>query len=134
MGVGWTTPCPGRFTTSKNPVPIVQEAVWASDPVWKISPPPGFFFVQGFYSIQFMSYICLADGQLGLQRLHSQYCYFTYFIVLARYYAPFRLCNNTCRFLHTLLKNYSCLYQCSADLQVKRVSSINMYTFMCVCH
>jgi hypothetical protein len=70
-----------------------------------------------------MSYICLADGQLGIQWLSSSYCYFTYFIVLARHYAPFfRLSNN-----------YLCLYQCFADLQVKRVPSINMYTFFHVC-
>jgi hypothetical protein len=38
--------------------------------------------------------------------------------VLARHYAPFfRLSNN-----------YLCLYQCSADLQLKRVPSINMFT------
>jgi hypothetical protein len=39
-----------------------------SGQVRKISPPPEFFFVQWFYcSIQSMSYICLADGQLGIQ-------------------------------------------------------------------
>jgi len=44
-------------------------------------------------------------------------------LVLARHYAPFfRLSNN-----------YLCLCQCSADLQVKRVTSINMYTFFRVC-
>ena len=31
---GWSTPRPGRFTPSKNPVPIVQEAGWAPGPVW----------------------------------------------------------------------------------------------------
>ena len=82
------------FTPGKEPVPIVQETGWAPGPVWtrckKSQPPPGIFFVQGFYcSIQSMCYIRLADGQLGIQRLRSQYCYFTYFIVLARYYAPF---------------------------------------------
>jgi len=33
MGVG-STPLPGRFTPGKDPVPIVQEAGWASGPVW----------------------------------------------------------------------------------------------------
>jgi len=33
-GSGWSTPRPGRFTTGKYPVPIVQEAGWASRPVW----------------------------------------------------------------------------------------------------
>ena len=32
-GSGWSTPRPGRFTPGKNPVPIVQEAGWASEPV-----------------------------------------------------------------------------------------------------
>ena len=32
---GWSTPRPGRFTAGKEPVPIVQEAGWAPDPVWK---------------------------------------------------------------------------------------------------
>jgi len=31
---GWSTPHPGRFTPGKDPVPIVQEAGWASGPVW----------------------------------------------------------------------------------------------------
>ena len=31
---GWSTPRPGRFTPGKDPVPIVQEAGWASGPVW----------------------------------------------------------------------------------------------------
>jgi len=30
---GWTTPRPGFFTTGKDPVPILQEAGWASGPV-----------------------------------------------------------------------------------------------------
>jgi len=41
---GWSTPRPGRFTPGK-PVPIVQEAGRASEPVGevrKISPPPEF--------------------------------------------------------------------------------------------
>jgi hypothetical protein len=47
----------------------------------------------------------------------------TYFILLARHYATFfRLSNN-----------YLCLYQSSADLPVKTVPSINMYTFFHVC-
>ena len=33
-GGGWSTPHPGRFTPGKDPVPIVQEAGWASGPVW----------------------------------------------------------------------------------------------------
>jgi len=31
---GWSTLRPGRFTPGKDPVPIVQEAGWASEPVW----------------------------------------------------------------------------------------------------
>ena len=31
---GWSTPRPGRFTPGKDPVPIVEEAGWASGPVW----------------------------------------------------------------------------------------------------
>ena len=33
-GGGWSTPRPGRFTSGKDPVPIVQEAGWAAGPVW----------------------------------------------------------------------------------------------------
>jgi hypothetical protein len=33
-GGGWPMPQAGRFTPGKDPVPIVQEAVWAPDPVW----------------------------------------------------------------------------------------------------
>jgi hypothetical protein len=41
----WSTPCPGRFTPGRDPVPTVQEAWWVQDrsgQMWKISPPPGF--------------------------------------------------------------------------------------------
>jgi hypothetical protein len=31
---GWSTPRPGHFTPGKDPVPIVQEAGWAPEPVW----------------------------------------------------------------------------------------------------
>jgi hypothetical protein len=31
---GWSASRPGRFTPGKDPVPIVQEAWWASGPVW----------------------------------------------------------------------------------------------------
>ena len=31
---GGLAPGPGRFTPRKDPVPIVQEAGWASGPVW----------------------------------------------------------------------------------------------------
>jgi len=31
---GWSTPRLGRFTPGKDPVPIVNEAGWASEPVW----------------------------------------------------------------------------------------------------
>ena len=34
-GCGWSTPRPGRFTSGKDPAPIVQEAGWAPRPVWK---------------------------------------------------------------------------------------------------
>ena len=43
---GWSTPRPGRFTPGKDPVPIVQEAGWASGQVWtraeNLAPPLGF--------------------------------------------------------------------------------------------
>ena len=32
-GGGWSTPLLGRFTPGKDPVPIVQDAAWASEPV-----------------------------------------------------------------------------------------------------
>jgi hypothetical protein len=44
-GGGWSTPCPGRFTPGKEPVPIAQEARWASGTVWTGAEnlaPPGF--------------------------------------------------------------------------------------------
>jgi hypothetical protein len=31
---GWSAPSLGRFTSGKDPVPIVQKAGWASGPVW----------------------------------------------------------------------------------------------------
>ena len=34
-GGGWSTSRPGRFTPGNDPVPIVQEAGWATVPVWK---------------------------------------------------------------------------------------------------
>ena len=33
-GGGWSTPRPGRFTSGKDPVPIVQEAGWFPRPAW----------------------------------------------------------------------------------------------------
>ena len=33
-GGGWSTPCPGRFTPEKDPVPTVQEAGWDPGSVW----------------------------------------------------------------------------------------------------
>jgi hypothetical protein len=30
----WSTTRPGQFTSGKDPVPIVQEAGWASGPIW----------------------------------------------------------------------------------------------------
>ena len=45
MEGGWSTPRRGRFTPSKDPVPIVQEAGWAPGPVWagaeNLAFPPG---------------------------------------------------------------------------------------------
>jgi hypothetical protein len=41
----WSASRPGRFTPGKDPVPIVQEAGWASEPVWigaENHAPPGF--------------------------------------------------------------------------------------------
>ena len=33
-GCGWLNPRPHRFTTGKDPVPVVQKAGWVSEPVW----------------------------------------------------------------------------------------------------
>jgi hypothetical protein len=33
-GGGWSTPHPVRFTTGKDPVPVLWEAGWAPEPVW----------------------------------------------------------------------------------------------------
>ena len=44
-GGGWSTSRTGRFTSGKDPLPIIQEAGWPqgrSGWVRKISPPPGF--------------------------------------------------------------------------------------------
>ena len=45
-GDGWSTPRPGRLTSGKDPVPIVQEAGWAPcaglDGCGKVRPSPGF--------------------------------------------------------------------------------------------
>ena len=32
--VEWSTLCPGCFTPGRVPVPIVEEAGWASEPIW----------------------------------------------------------------------------------------------------
>jgi hypothetical protein len=41
---GWLAPRPSRSTPGKDPVPTVQEAGWASEPVWtgaeNLAPPP----------------------------------------------------------------------------------------------
>ena len=34
---GWSRRRLGRFTPSKDPVPIVQEAGWAAGPVWTVA-------------------------------------------------------------------------------------------------
>jgi len=41
---GWSAPRSGRFTRRLVAVPIVQEARWASGPVWteNLAPPTGF--------------------------------------------------------------------------------------------
>jgi hypothetical protein len=31
---GWSMPRPGRFTSGKDPAPILYEAGWAPGPVW----------------------------------------------------------------------------------------------------
>ena len=33
-GGGWSTSRPGRFNSGKDPVPIVQEAMWDPELVW----------------------------------------------------------------------------------------------------
>ena len=46
MGVGGQRHAPVALPPGKDPVPIVQEAGWASGPVWtgaeNLAPPPGF--------------------------------------------------------------------------------------------
>jgi hypothetical protein len=46
-----SAPRPGRFTPGKDPVPIVQEAGWATGPVWtgaeNLAPTGIFFFLGG---------------------------------------------------------------------------------------
>jgi len=40
---GWSAPIPAHLTRRKDPILVLQEAGWASGPVWsarKISPPP----------------------------------------------------------------------------------------------
>jgi len=34
MEGGWSTPRAGRFTSGKDPVPVVLETGWAPGPVW----------------------------------------------------------------------------------------------------
>ena len=45
-GGEWSTQCPGCFTPGKDLVPLVQEAAWATGPVWtraeNLAPPLGF--------------------------------------------------------------------------------------------
>jgi hypothetical protein len=51
---GWAAPRPGRFTRWKDPVPIVQEAGWAPQPVWmgaKDLAPQRDFFIVNFEAI-----------------------------------------------------------------------------------
>lgn len=40
----WPTPRPNHFTPGTDPVPIVQDVGWASEPLWRaqILPPRGF--------------------------------------------------------------------------------------------
>jgi hypothetical protein len=40
MGLGGQRQAPGRFTLEKDPVPIVKEAGWASEPVWTCAKNP----------------------------------------------------------------------------------------------
>ena len=46
MGGGWSAPRRGRFSPWKDPVTTVQEAGWATGPVWtgaqNLAPQPGF--------------------------------------------------------------------------------------------
>jgi hypothetical protein len=52
-GGGLSAPRPGRFTPGKDPVPVVQEAVWVAGPVWagaKNLAPTGNIFNVHIYS------------------------------------------------------------------------------------
>jgi hypothetical protein len=46
MGGEWSTPRPGRFTSGKDTVPIVQEGGWTPGPGWtgaeSLYPLPGY--------------------------------------------------------------------------------------------
>jgi hypothetical protein len=52
-GDGWSAPRPGRFIPGKDPVPIVQEAGWATGPVWTCAKNP--IYTVLFDSIQITS-------------------------------------------------------------------------------
>jgi hypothetical protein len=122
------TPRP-LYPRQRDPVPNVQEVGWATEPVWTCAENLVFHwyffsFVQRFYcSIQSISYICLADGQLGIQKLRSWYCYFTYFIVLARHCAPFFRLTNIYTFF------YVCMLLAVADY-VRRPCCIPRSSFV----
>jgi hypothetical protein len=73
---GWSAPRPGRFTPGKDPVPIVQEAGWASGPVWTcakhlaptgIASPDRLARSQSLYRLSYPVHIYLQDlGKLIL--------------------------------------------------------------------
>jgi hypothetical protein len=64
---GWSVPRPGRFTPGKDTVPIVQEAEWASGPVWRcaknlaptgIRSPHRPARSQSLYRLSYLAHIC----------------------------------------------------------------------------
>jgi hypothetical protein len=68
---GWSAPRPGRFTSGKDPVHIVQENEWAAGPVWTCAKnlvPTGIFFVC-FVFVRILCFIVLVlDFQCSLYR------------------------------------------------------------------
>jgi hypothetical protein len=96
---GWSAPRPGRFTPGKEPVPIAQEAWWASGPVWTCAKnlvPTGIrsqdcpVRSQSLYRLSYpahppLQYRCYYTYVTGCTLLHLRYCMFvTMYIITCR--------------------------------------------------
>ena len=86
-GSGWSTPCLGRFTPRKDPVPIVQEAGWATESAWRGAenlPPTGIRFPDRPASSKSL-YRLSNPGQLVYVRTHKYMvtrCYGSQYMVI----------------------------------------------------